>query len=165
MVSARAFLGGAVTLHAGESLDVLRGFSDCSIDSVVTDPPYALNFMAKKWDSGETAFSVEFWGQVLRVLKPGAHIVAFGGTRSYHRLACAIEDAGFEIRDQIGWAYGQGFPKSLDVSKAIDKMAGAERKKVAVGAPVKRMIPGVLSELGHWLMGIWTALYFVAESC
>lgn len=89
-------------------------------------------FMGKKWDTGETAFDPSFWSEVLRVLKPGAHLLAFGGTRTYHRLVCAIEDAGFEIRDQVAWLYGSGFPKSHDVSKAIDKAAGAEGE---YGAP------------------------------
>lgn len=142
-----AFLDGRVVLHAGDCRDVIRSLPDASIDSCVTDPPYALvsigrrfgadnaapakvgksgayarasaGFMGKKWDTGEVAFDPEFWAEVLRVLKPGAHLVAFGGTRSYHRLACAIEDAGFEIRDQLAWAYGSGFPKSHDVAKAI----------------------------------------------
>src|SRR5690606_26713585 len=85
-------------------------------------------FMGKDWDVGETAFAETFWAECLRVLKPGGHVVAFGGTRTYHRLVCAIEDAGFEIRDQLGWVYGSGFPKSHDVSKGIDKAAGAERE-------------------------------------
>lgn len=84
-------------------------------------------FMGQSWDTGEVAFATEFWAQVLRVLKPGGHVVAFSGTRTYHRLAVAIEDSGFEIRDQLAWVYGSGFPKSHDVSKAIDKAAGAER--------------------------------------
>jgi DNA modification methylase len=150
------FLDGKVVLHPGDCLDVLRGLADASIDSVVTDPPYALvsivkrigaknaapakegvygrsarGFMGKEWDTGETAFAVEFWAEVLRVLKPGGHVLAFGGTRTYHRLVVAIEDAGFEIRDQIAWLYGSGFPKSHDVSKGIDKAAGAEREVVA----------------------------------
>ena len=87
-------------------------------------------FMGKKWDGGDIAFRTEVWEQVLRVLKPGGHLAAFSGTRTYHRMACAIEDAGFEIRDQIGWAYGSGFPKSHDVSKGIDRTLGAERDKV-----------------------------------
>jgi len=103
---------------------------DCSVDSVVTDPPYELGFMGKTWDGAGIAYSLEMWGEALRVLKPGGHLLAFGGTRTYHRMACAIEDAGFEIRDSIHWVYGSGFPKSLDVSKAIDKAAGAERKVV-----------------------------------
>ena len=136
------FLDGKVELHGGDCLDVVRGLPDNSIDSVVTDPPYALvsitkrfgkenaapaksngatgvylrassGFMGKRWDTGETAFAVEFWAEVLRVLKPGGHVAAFGGTRSYHRLACAIEDAGFEVRDLSHVAsMVQGFPKS-----------------------------------------------------
>ena len=141
-MSAETFLNGRVQLCCGDSLHFLRDQPDGRYDSVVTDPPYALvsivkrfgadgaaacrvpeggtgayarasaGFMGKKWDTGETAFAVEFWTEVLRVLKPGGHVVAFGGTRTYHRLACAIEDAGFEIRDQIGWCFGSGFPKS-----------------------------------------------------
>ena len=97
------------------------------MDAVVTDPPYELAFMGRKWDSSGVAYDTIVWGEALRVLKPGGHLLAFGGTRTWHRLAVAIEDAGFEVRDSIAWMYGSGFPKSLDVSKAIDKMAGAER--------------------------------------
>jgi DNA modification methylase len=95
-----------------------------SVDAVVTDPPYELGFMGKSWDATGAAYKVEVWKECLRVLKPGGHLLAFGGSRTYHRLACAVEDAGFEIRDQIMWVYGSGFPKSLDVSKAIDKCNG-----------------------------------------
>jgi site-specific DNA-methyltransferase (adenine-specific) len=116
-------------LH-GNNLDVLPTLADNSIDSIVTDPPYELGFMGKKWDSSGIAYSVELWQQCLRVLKPGGHLLSFGGTRTYHRVAVAIEDAGFELRDSIAWLYGSGFPKSLDVSKAIDKAAGAEREVV-----------------------------------
>jgi SAM-dependent methyltransferase len=115
------FRSDAVTLHHGDCLDVIRGLADNSIDSVVTDPPYGLNFMGKHWDDGAIAFNVVLWKECLRVLKPGGHLVAFGGTRTWHRLAVAIEDAGFEIRDNLAWLYGSGFPKSLDVGKAIDK--------------------------------------------
>jgi DNA modification methylase len=115
-------------LH-GNNLDILPTLADNSIDSIVTDPPYELGFMGKKWDSSGIAYSVELWQQCLRVLKPGGHLLSFGGTRTYHRVAVAIEDAGFELRDSIAWLYGSGFPKSLDVSKAIDKAAGAEREK------------------------------------
>jgi DNA modification methylase len=101
---------------------VLRGWPTDHIDACITDPPYGLSFMGKKWDYDVP--SVEIWREVFRVLKPGGHLLAFGGTRTYHRLAVNVEDAGFEIRDQIQWLYGQGFPKSLDVSKAIDKAAG-----------------------------------------
>lgn len=148
------FLNSRVQLRGGDCLAVIKTMADNSIDSVVTDPPYALGtiakrfggvamdadtqtsadarsrstsyarlsggFMGKKWDTGETAFAVEFWHEVLRVIKPGGHVAAFGGTRSYHRLACAIEDAGFEIRDQLAWVYGTGFPKSHSVSKGIE---------------------------------------------
>ncbi len=110
-------------LH-GNNLDILPTLADNSIDSIVTDPPYELGFMGKKWDSSGIAYSVELWQQCLRVLKPGGHLLSFGGTRTYHRVAVAIEDAGFELRDSIAWLYGSGFPKSLDVSKAIDKNNG-----------------------------------------
>jgi site-specific DNA-methyltransferase (adenine-specific) len=131
---------GQVRLHQGDSRDVLKTLTDSSIDSIVCDPPYALvsiqkrfgkpgsaaakhgtdgafaraarGFMGKDWDVADTAFAETFWAECLRVLKPGGHVVAFGGTRTYHRLVCAIEDAGFEIRDQLGWVYGSGFPKS-----------------------------------------------------
>jgi site-specific DNA-methyltransferase (adenine-specific) len=117
------------TLHLGDCLEVLRTLPDCSADAVVTDPPYGLSFMGKKWDYDVPA--VEVWAECLRVLKPGGHLLAFAGTRTQHRMAVRIEDAGFEIRDMIAWVYGSGFPKSLDVSKAIDKAAGAEREVVA----------------------------------
>lgn len=206
---------GDVTVYHGDCLDVLRGLPDASVDAVVTDPPYGLEFMGKEWDSysfapadmvkrfrpgwehaqsgagiardpstpqGRTGVSFhkrrstykcgrcgkrdafknrqqcggssdhdwqhewvdeqpvemlafqqwcQLWAaECLRVLRPGGHLLAFGGSRTYHRMACAIEDAGFEIRDSIHWTYGSGFPKSLDVSKAIDKAAGATREVV-----------------------------------
>jgi site-specific DNA-methyltransferase (adenine-specific) len=111
-------------LHLGDCLDVLRTMPDCSVDAVVTDPPYGLSFMGKKWDYDVP--SVEIWAECLRVLKPGGHLLAFAGTRTQHRMAVRIEDAGFEIRDMIAWVYGSGFPKSLDVSTALDRAAGAE---------------------------------------
>lgn len=118
----------AIQLHHGDCLSVLETMPDNSIDSCVTDPPYELGFMGKKWDSTGIAYNVELWRQMKRVLKPGAHLLAFSGTRTYHRMACAIEDAGCEIRDQLQWIYGKGFPKSMDISKAIDKAAGATRE-------------------------------------
>ena len=169
-----------VTLWHGDCLDVLATLPDASVDSVVTDPPYGLEFMGKEWDAPWKASGVgrgvrvaterademtptggghttsagpylaarvdsvrvaglpfqqwcELWArECLRVLKPGGHLLAFGGTRTWHRLAVAIEDAGFELRDSIAWIYGSGFPKSLDVSKAIDKAAGAEREVVGI---------------------------------
>ena len=118
------------TLHLGDCRAVLATLDDASIDAIVCDPPYELGFMGKAWDNSGIAYDVTVWRQCLRVLKPGGHLVAFGGSRTYHRLAVAIEDAGFEIRDQIQWIYGSGFPKSLDVSKAMDKQAGAVRDVV-----------------------------------
>ena len=159
--------GHGVTLHHADCLDVLRSLPDCSVDAVVTDPPYGLEFMGKEWDapwkqgadvhaearnrraeemgdenkrryiaSAVNKYAAglpfqqwcEMWAtECLRVLKPGGHLLAFGGTRTWHRLACAVEDAGFEMRDSIAWLYGSGFPKSLDVSKAIDKRPGVTR--------------------------------------
>jgi len=98
---------------------------DNSVDSIVCDPPYELGFMGKAWDASGIAYDQEVWRQALRVLKPGGHLLAFSGSRTYHWMACAIEVVGFEIRDQIMWVYGSGFPKSLNVSIAIDKAAGA----------------------------------------
>ncbi len=130
----------------GDCLDVMKRLPDACVDAIVTDPPYGLSsgptkylgdedvrvggFMGKSWDHGVPGPA--FWTEALRVAKPGAHLVAFGGTRTYHRLTCAIEDAGWEIRDCLSWLYGSGFPKSLDVSKAIDKAAGAEREAMGV---------------------------------
>lgn len=121
-----------VRLLLGDCLERLADLPDESIDACVTDPPYGIGFMGRAWDHAVP--SVEVWREVFRVLKPGAHLLAFFGTRTYHRGAVAIEDAGFEIRDQIGWAFGVGFPKSHDVSKAIDREAGAQRETVTVEA-------------------------------
>jgi DNA modification methylase len=100
----------------GDCLSVLPTLPDCSVDSVVCDPPYELGFMGKAWDKSGIAYSVDVWRECLRVLKPGGHLLAFGGSRTYHRLACAVEDAGFDIRDQIMWLYGSGFPKSHNLN-------------------------------------------------
>ncbi len=115
-------------LFEGDCLSVLKGLPDDSVDSIVTDPPYGLSFMGKKWDYDVP--SVEVWRECLRVLKPGGHLLAFAGSRTYHRLVINVEDAGFEIRDQIMWVYGSGFPKSQNISKAMDKAAGAEREVI-----------------------------------
>lgn len=112
-------------LLLGDCLERLKELGDSSVDSVVTDPPYGLSFMGKKWDYSVP--SQEIFKEILRVLKPGGHALIACGTRTQHRMAVNIEDAGFEIRDVITWLYGSGFPKSLDISKAIDKAAGAER--------------------------------------
>jgi site-specific DNA-methyltransferase (adenine-specific) len=116
-------LENAVVFH-GSNLDVLPTLPDNSVDAIVTDPPYELGFMGKSWDSSGIAYSVELWQECLRVLKPGGHLLAFGGSRTWHRIAVAIEDAGFDVRDSIAWLYGSGFPKSMDVAKAIDKQSG-----------------------------------------
>jgi len=115
-------------IYHGDCREVMATLHAESVDAIVCDPPYGLSFMGKGWDHGVPG--VEFWGAALRAAKPGAHLLAFGGTRTYHRLACAIEDAGWEIRDCVMWVYGSGFPKSHDVSKAIDKAAGAERERI-----------------------------------
>lgn len=151
----RIALSDRATLFHADCRDAIRTLPDNSVDAVVTDPPYALTqasrngsprnndpetpfgrtklgergFMGKTWDTGETAFDAAFWAEVLRVLKPGGHVAAFGASRGYHRMACAIEDAGFEIRDSLMWIYGTGFPKSHDVSKGIDKLDAAEMRR------------------------------------
>lgn len=107
-------------LFHGSNKDILPTFPDASFDSIVTDPPYELGFMGKGWDSSGIAYDVAVWRECFRVLNPGGYMLAFGGTRTWHRIAVAIEDAGFEIRDSIAWMYGSGFPKSMNVSKAID---------------------------------------------
>lgn len=154
-------------LLRGDCLEQLKKLPDNSVDSVISDPPYGLEFLGKDWDSfsragkvetvddgydpshpfrdgaprveygfgGEASVNFQLWftqiaTEILRVLKPGGHFLAFGGSRTYHRLACAIEDAGFEIRDSIHWTYGSGFPKSMDISKQLDKIAGAVRTEV-----------------------------------
>ena len=182
-----AYEGHGVTVHIADALDVLAGIADASVDAVVTDPPYGLEFMGKDWDApwkaaagswadrdavdhaqpenrGQTASPFlaakvnkyaaglpfqqwcEMWAtECLRVLKPGGHLLAFGGTRTWHRLACAVEDAGFEVRDSIAWMYGSGFPKSLDVSKAIDKRRhdGADICRVTAWVAATRTAAGV----------------------
>lgn len=124
-----------IDLRHGDCLQVMSSIPSGSVDAVVTDPPYELGFMGRKWDASGIAYNVAMWEQVLRVLKPGGHLLAFGGTRTHHRMTVAIEDAGFEIRDSIHWLYGSGFPKSHDVSKAIDKAAGADREVVGLKKP------------------------------
>ena len=106
----------------GDNIELLKELEENSVDSIVTDPPYGLSFMNKKWDYDVP--SIEFWTEALRVLKPGGHVLSFGGTRTYHRMVVNMEDAGFEIRDQIQWIYGSGFPKSHNIGKAYDKRGG-----------------------------------------
>lgn len=129
-------------LYCGDNRVVMPQLEAESVDSIVTDPPYELGFMGKGWDRSGIAYDVAVWCECLRVLKPGGHLLAFGGSRTYHRLACAIEDAGFEIRDQIQWIYGSGFPKSLDVSRAIDSHLGVESKVIGT----RSAIPSVAFE-------------------
>ena len=124
-------------LKLGNCKELIKDLEDNSIDSIVTDPPYELGFMGKKWDNSGIAYDVELWSECLRVLKHGGHLLAFGGSRTYHRMAVAIEDAGFEIRDQIQWVYGSGFPKSHNISKAIDKMAGDAKQWDGWGTALK----------------------------
>jgi len=119
-----------IDIQNGDCLDVLKTLDDNSIDSIVTDPPYGLSFMGKRWDYDVP--SVEVWRECLRVLKHGGHLLSFAGARTYHRMAVNIEDAGFEIRDQIMWVYGSGFPKSLNIGKAVDKLQGNDREVVGV---------------------------------
>ena len=128
----------------GNNIELLKELEDNSVDSVVTDPPYGLSFMNKKWDYDVP--SVEFWNEVFRVLKPGGHVLSFGGTRTYHRMVVNIEDAGFEIRDQIMWLYGSGFPKSHNIGKSVDKLLGNDREVVG-NNPNHRTTSGLL-ELG-----------------
>jgi site-specific DNA-methyltransferase (adenine-specific) len=138
----------------GDVVEQLKTLADASVDAIVTDPPYELGFMGKAWDQSGIAYNVDMWQEALRVLKPGGHLLAFGGSRTYHRLACAIEDAGFEIRDQIMWIYGSGFPKSLDVSKAIEKQGSGVRGQ---GSAKARTTDNCSLRTDHWL-GWGTAL-------
>jgi len=135
----------AVVYH-GNCLDVLKTLADNSVDAIITDPPYDLTggdgskggFMGNSWDATGVAFRKETWEECLRVLKPGGHLLSFGGTRTWHRMATAIEDAGFEIRDNIMWIYGKAFPKSHNISKAIDRKLGAVRQVIGVNKNVVR---------------------------
>ena len=115
-------------LYQGDMLDMLEAIEPETIDSVVCDPPYELNFMGKGWDNSGIAFQPDTWKKCYEVLKPGGYLLAFGGSRTFHRIACAIEDAGFEIRDTIMWLYGSGFPKSMNIGLAIDKKNGIDNR-------------------------------------
>ena len=117
-----------IALYCGDLRDVLPALPDASVDCVCTDPPYGLAFMGHEWDHGVPG--VSYWEAIQRVCKPGAMMLAFGGTRTYHRLVCAIEDAGWEIRDCLMWLYGQGFPKAPDIGLLIDKAKGAQREVI-----------------------------------
>jgi hypothetical protein len=124
-------------VECGDMRKVLRTLQDNSFDAIVSDPPYELSFMGKEWDGTGIAFDAAAWAEAVRVLKPGGHIVAFGGTRTFHRIAVAIEDAGTQIRDSLAWLYGQGMPKSSNISKLLDKAAGLEQPVIREGASGK----------------------------
>ena len=130
-----AELSNDATIIRGDCLDVLPTIEANSVDAVITDPPYMIGFMGKDFDKPENnpAANVGMWQEALRVLKPDGHLLSFGGTRTYHRMACAIEDAGFEIRDMCEWITGSGFPKSHNVGKAVDKLQGNEREFIGYG--------------------------------
>jgi len=155
----------AFEIKHGDCLEVMRGMADNSVDAIVTDPPYGLSFMGKKWDYDVPEQAV--WEECLRVLKPGGHLLAFAGTRTQHRMAVRIEDAGFEIRDMIAWVYGSGFPKSHNIAKAIDREAGERgavgKRFVAAGgelpSPERNYVdpPIVLESARKW-QGWSTAL-------
>ena len=119
-----------IDLRLGDCLEITPTLPANSVDTILTDSPYGIDFMGKEWDRGVPGGA--YWREFLRVAKPGAILMAFGGTRTWHRLACAIEDAGWEIRDTIMWVYGSGFPKSHDISKAIDREAGETREVVGI---------------------------------
>ena len=125
-------------LHNGDCLNILNMMieDEVFVDSIVTDPPYELGFMGRSWDSTGIAFQKETWELCFKVLKPGGHLLAFSGSRTYHRMAVAIEDAGFEIRDQVMWLYGSGFPKSMNIGKTLDKKLGNERE--SLGTKIKK---------------------------
>lgn len=148
---------GETVVYHGDCLDVMTTLAAVGtlVDSIVTDPPYHLTgkpggaqgFMGKEWDGGDIAFRPETWRRCYDLLKPGGYLLAFSASRTYHRMACAIEDAGFDIRDQLMWLYGTGFPKSHDVSKALDKMAGVER--AVVTSITDRRDDGTVYGIGH----------------
>ena len=118
--------------------DWAKNYDGPLFDGILCDPPYELGFMGKSWDSSGIAFDADMWADIYKLLKPGAHLLAFSGSRTYHRMAVAIEDAGFEIRDMIEWVYGSGFPKSLNIGKAVDKIQGNEREKIENYQPFGR---------------------------
>ena len=151
-----------------DCIEAMKSMPDNSIDSIVTDPPYELGFMGKSWDSSGIAFNIEVWQEALRVLKPGGHLIAFSGSRTYHRMAVAIEDAGFEIRDQIMWVYGSGFPKSHNVSKGIDKRGGSIPSQNDFGkflqdakSRTKFTIADINEALGRRTSNLWS--HFVGD--
>lgn len=160
------FDDGVVSLHLGDCRDVLPLLPDASVDAVCTDPPYEIGFMGRGWDATGIAYDTDMWKQCLRVLKPGGYLLAFGATRTYHRLAVAIEDAGFEIRDSIHWIYGNGFPKGQDVGKNIDRKRNDRSDVLRVTAFLRQAridagvsIKAIDEEFGfNGMAGHWTAI-------
>jgi hypothetical protein len=151
-----------------DCIEAMKSMPDNSVDSIVTDPPYELGFMGKSWDASGIAFNVEVWQEALRVLKPGGHLIAFSGSRTYHRMAVAIEDAGFQIRDQIMWVYGSGFPKSHDISKGIDKRGGSIPSQNDFGkflqnakSKTKFTISDINEALGRRTSNLWS--HFIGD--
>ena len=150
-----------INLLHGDCLEQMKTLEDNSVDSIVSDPPYGISFMAKKWDYDVP--SVEVWTEAMRVLKPGGHALIACGTRTQHRMVVNIEDAGFEIRDVVSWIYGSGFPKSLNVSKAIDKMDATDERRArqliftgwmvnncAISASQANILMGTAAEASHY---------------
>ena len=135
------------TLHHGDCLQVMPTLEANSVDTIVTDPPYGLSFMGKDWDHGVPG--VAFWQAALRVAKPGAMLLAFGGTRTFHRLTCAIEDAGWEVRDVVSWLYGSGFPKSLDIGKQLDRTEYMRRERAIKQALAEKGFTDVVWSSDH----------------
>lgn len=137
----------------GNCKEALKEIPDSNVHAIVTDPPYELGFMGKKWDNTGIAYDTDMWKQCLRVLKPGGHLIAFGGARTYHRMTVAIEDAGFEIRDMIEWVYNTGFPKSQNIGKMYDKKIGNERTVVGYDKQGKKS-DGVMAGHHGWAESI-----------
>lgn len=149
----------------GDCISEMKKMKDNSIDSIVTDPPYELGFMGKKWDSTGIAFDINVWKEAYRVLKPGGHMLAFSGTRTYHRMVCAIEDAGFEIRDQLAWIYGSGFPKSKNMGVMVDKKNGVKARGRAIPAASTHFPNGKYAEGKTKLTGNeWAGVEYKPET-
>ena len=131
-------------LRHGDCVDVLKGYEDASIGAVISDPPYHISFMGKSWDAGEAgiAFSADLWDEVYRTLRPGGVVKAFSGTRTFHRMTAAMQEAGFINLRVESWNYGSGFPKSLNIGKALDKAAGVEREVIAPATEASRLWDG-----------------------
>ena len=142
-------------IEVGDCVEVLGALPDDCVDAIVTDPPYGLGFMSKAWDKVGPEFHAAWAAEALRVLKPGGHLVAFGGTRTYHRLACAIEDAGFEIRDSLHWLYGSGFPKSLNIGDGRGTaLKPAHEPAVLARKPLSGTVAATVAEHGTGALNI-----------